>query len=130
MGELQAQVHQSDQDPVAKDQPIARSGPLSALPPMPAALLQRVLVDGDPGIGKLGGQLTKVLPGDPGEARMGEGCTSPCWRSRPGMIVRPRSCLHDSLNWVLSNELPSTHGKEVDCDPRGGSAASHTGSAT
>jgi hypothetical protein len=98
VGELQAQVHQGDQDPVAKDQPVARSGPLGALPPVPAALLQRVLVDGGPGIGQLGGQLTKVLPGDPGEARMGEGRTSPCWRRHPCMIVRPHSCPHDSLN--------------------------------
>jgi hypothetical protein len=42
------------------------------------------------------GRFTMALPGDAGEARMGQGRTDPCWRSHSGMIVRPCSCLHDS----------------------------------
>jgi hypothetical protein len=37
------------------------------------------------------------LPGDPGEDRMGEGRTSPCWYRHPCMIVRPCACPHDPL---------------------------------
>jgi len=57
-----------------------------------AAVGQRGLVLGGPGVGQLGDELAQVLPGDAGEARMGKGRTDPCWSSHPGMIVRPSSC--------------------------------------
>ena len=60
-----------------------------------AAVGQRGLVLGGPGVGQLGDELAQVLPGDAGEARMGQGRTDPCWSSHPGMIVRLSSCPHD-----------------------------------
>jgi hypothetical protein len=55
---------------------------------MAAALGQRSLVLGDPGIGELGDEVAEVLPGDAGEARVGQGRTDPCWGSHPGMMAR------------------------------------------
>jgi hypothetical protein len=92
MGKLKAQDYQGDQDPVAEDQPVARPGPDGALARMASTLVQRALVGGGPRAGQLSDQVGEVLPGQPGEDRMGEGRTSPCWRRNPCMIVRPVSC--------------------------------------
>ena len=67
----------------------------------PAPLPQRGLVLGGPGVGQFGDKVTEVLPGDAGEARMGQGRTDPCWSSHPGMIVWPCSCPHDPLDQPL-----------------------------
>jgi hypothetical protein len=93
--QLQAQHDQGGQHPVAQDQPLVGAGAGGAAAWVAAAVGQRGLVLGGPGVGQLGDELAQVLPGDAGEARMGQGRTAPCWRSHPGMIVRPSSCPHD-----------------------------------
>ena len=93
--ELEPQHHQRHQHAVAEHQPRLGPGPGRAPTPMAAALGQRGLVLGGPGVGQLGDEGAKVLPRDAGEARMGQGRTDPCWSSHPGMIVEPCSRLHD-----------------------------------
>ena len=57
---------------------------------------------------RVGDELAKVVPGDAGEASMRQGRTDPCWRSHPGMIVRPCSRLHDPhLHDPLDQPEPS-----------------------
>jgi hypothetical protein len=96
--ELQAQVDQGHQHAVAEGQPVVGAGAAGAAAPMATAVGQPGLVLGGPGAGQLGDEVAEVLPGDAGEARMGQGRTDPCWSSHPGMIVRPRSCPHDPLD--------------------------------
>jgi hypothetical protein len=89
---LEAQDHQGDQDAITEDQAVVGSGTGGALAWVVTALLEGGLVGGGPGAGQLDGQVGKVLPGDPGEDRMGEGRTGPCWRRHPRMMtVRPAS---------------------------------------
>jgi hypothetical protein len=88
MGQLEAQAHQGGQDPVAEDQLVVGAGAGGTLAWVAAALVQGALVGGGPRVDKLSGQLAKVLPGDPGEDRMGEGRTGPCWLRHPCMISR------------------------------------------
>jgi threonine/homoserine/homoserine lactone efflux protein len=85
---LEAQDHQGDQDAITEDQAVVGSGTGGALAWVVTALLEGGLVGGGPGAGQLDGQVGKVLPGDPGEDRMGEGRTGPCWRRHPRMITR------------------------------------------
>jgi hypothetical protein len=63
--QLQAQHDQGGQHPVAQDQPLVRAGAGGA------AVGQRGLVLGGPGVGQLGDGLAQVLPGDAGEGRLG-----------------------------------------------------------
>jgi hypothetical protein len=49
------------------------AGAVGAPTGMGATLCQRGLVLGGPGVGQLSDEVTKVLPGDAGEARMGPG---------------------------------------------------------
>src|SRR6266516_2376865 len=88
VGQLQAQLHQGDQDPVAEDELVVGPGADGTLPRMASPLEQGTLVSGGPRVGEFGGQLAKVLPRQPGEARMGEGRTGPCWLRHPRMITR------------------------------------------
>ena len=95
VGQLEAQDHQGDQHPVTEDQLVVGAGAGGALTWVAAALLEGALVGGGPRVGELDGQVGKVLPGDPGEDRMGHGRTGPCWRRHPRMMpVEPRSRLH------------------------------------
>jgi hypothetical protein len=87
VGQLEAEDHQGDQDPVAEAQAVVGAGAGGALPWVAAALLEGGLVGGGPGLGQLDGQLGQVLLVQPGEARMGEGRTGPCWRRHPRMIT-------------------------------------------
>jgi hypothetical protein len=87
VGQLEAEDHQGDQDPVAEAQAVVGAGAGGAPAWVAAALLGGGLVGGGPGLGQLDGQLGQVLPGQPGEARMGEGRTGPCWRRHPRMIT-------------------------------------------
>jgi hypothetical protein len=80
VGQLEAQDHQGGQDPVAEDQLVVGPGAGGTLVRVAAALVQGALVGGGPRVGQFGDQLAQVLPGDPGEDRMGEGRTGPCWR--------------------------------------------------
>jgi hypothetical protein len=80
VGQLAAQDHQGGQDPVAECQAVVASGAGGALAWVAAALLQGAFVGGAPRVGQLDGQRGQVLPGDPGEDRMGEGGTGPCRR--------------------------------------------------
>jgi hypothetical protein len=95
--ELEPQADEGDQGPVKEDEPLLGPGPGGAAAHVTAAPLQGGLVGGGPGVGQLGDQLAKLLPGDPGEDRMGEGRTSPCWHRHPCMIVWPRARPHDPL---------------------------------
>jgi hypothetical protein len=88
VGQLQAQDHQGGQDPVGEDQLVVGPGAGGTLAWVAAALVQGALARGGPRVGQLDDQLAKVLPGDPGEDRMREGRTGPCWRSHPRMITR------------------------------------------
>ena len=93
VGQLQAQDHQGDQHAVTEDQAVVGAGPGGTLAWVAAALLEGALVGGSPRVGQLDDQLGQVLPGQPGEDRMGEGRTGPCWRRHPRMMtVRPVSC--------------------------------------
>jgi hypothetical protein len=87
--ELEAQHHQRRQHPVAEGQPRLGPGTSSTTAPMAAALGEGAFVPRRPGVGQLDDKVAEVLPGEPGKARMGQGRTGPCWRSHPGMIVRP-----------------------------------------
>jgi hypothetical protein len=69
--QLQAQHDQGGQHPVAQDQPLVGAGAGGAAAWVAAAVGQRGLVLGGPGVGQLGDELAQVLPGDAGEARMG-----------------------------------------------------------
>src|SRR6266536_2081289 len=53
-----------------------------------AALPEGALVGGGPRVGQLDDQVGQVLPRQPGEDRMGEGRTGPCWLRHPCMITR------------------------------------------
>jgi len=44
------------------------------------------LVGGGPRVGKLDDQVGEAVPGDPGEATMGQGRAGPCWRGHPRMM--------------------------------------------
>jgi len=93
MWELEAQAHQGNQHPVAEDQLVVGASTGSAATWMAAALVQGALVSGGPRAGHLGDQLGKMLPGEPGEDRIGKGHTGPCWFRHPRMMtVRPISC--------------------------------------
>ena len=74
--------------PVTKDQAVVGPGAGGALAWVTAALLEGALVRGGPGVGQLDRQVGQLLPGQPGEDRMGEGRTGPCWRRHPRMITR------------------------------------------
>jgi hypothetical protein len=87
VGQLGAQADQRDQHPVGQYQPLARPGTRRAPTRVATSLPQGALVDGDPWAGELGGQVGEVVPGDPGEDRMGEGRTGPCWRGHLRMIT-------------------------------------------
>jgi hypothetical protein len=88
VGQLEAQDHQGDQHPVCEDQLVVGPGAGGTPTRVAAALVQGALVGGGPRVGELGEQFGEVLPGDPGEDRMGEGRTGPCWHSHPRMITR------------------------------------------
>jgi hypothetical protein len=93
VGQLQAQDHQGGQDPVTQDEALVGAGAGGALAWVAAALLEGAVVRGSPRAGQFGERLGEVLPGQPGEDRMGEGRTGPCWRRHPRMMtVRPVSC--------------------------------------
>jgi hypothetical protein len=83
VGQLEAEDHQGDQEPVAKAQAVVGAGAGGA----PAWVAAALLEGGGPGLGQLDGQLGQVLLVQPGEARMGKGRTSPCWRRHPRMIT-------------------------------------------
>jgi hypothetical protein len=89
--QLEPQVHQRDQHPIAQPQAVVGASARGAAAVMTAALVQGALVGGNPGSGQLGGQFAEVLPGQPGEARMAQGRTGPCWLRHPRMIARAAS---------------------------------------
>jgi hypothetical protein len=76
VGQLEAQDHQGDQHVVAEDQLVVGAGAGGALAWVAAALLQGALVGGGPGASQLDGQVGEVVPGDPGQDRMGQGRTA------------------------------------------------------
>jgi hypothetical protein len=115
MGQLGAQTDQGRQHPVAEGQPVAWAGAGRPAPGMAPALVEGGLAVGGPGVGQLDDEVAEVLPGDAGEARMGQGRTGPCWRSHSGMIVRPCSCLHDRLNRTSTYRAPSRY-RPAGCD--------------
>src|SRR6266545_178514 len=93
VGQLEAQNHQGDQDPIAEDQLMAGAGAGGAAAWVAAAGAQRALVGGGPRVGELGDQVAQVLPRQSGEDRMGEGRTGPWWSRHPRMMtVRPVPC--------------------------------------
>ncbi len=69
----------------AEGQPVVGvgAGLGGATTPMAAAPGQRGLLLSGPGVGHLGDEVAEVLPGDAGEARMGQGRTGSCGRSHP-----------------------------------------------
>jgi hypothetical protein len=88
VGQLEAQGDQGGQDPVGEDQLVVGAGASGALAWVAAAGEQGGLVGGGPRLGELGEQLAEVLPGQPGEARIGQGRTGPWWSRHPRMIAR------------------------------------------
>jgi hypothetical protein len=76
--ELEAQHHKGHQHPLAEDQPVAGSASFGTPPQVTSALPQRAFVGGSPWAGEFGDQLAKVVPGEPSEARTGQGRTDPC----------------------------------------------------
>jgi hypothetical protein len=81
--QLEAQVRQGGQDPVAEDQLVVGPGASGTLTRVAAALPECALVGGGPRVGELGDELAQVLPGDAGEDRMLKGRSGPCWSSVP-----------------------------------------------
>jgi len=88
LGQLEAQDHQGDQHPVTEDQLVVGPGAGGTLTRAATALVQSALVSGGPWVNELGDQLAQVLLRQPGEDRMGEGRTGPCWLRHPRMITR------------------------------------------
>jgi len=95
--ELEPQADEGDQDPAKEDGPLLGPGPGGAAAHMAAALLQGGLVGGGPEVGQLGDQLARLLPGDPGQDRMGEGRTSPSGLDTP---------MHDRVALRMSARSP------------------------
>ncbi|HEV8653031.1 MAG TPA: hypothetical protein VG276_27490 [Actinomycetes bacterium] len=67
--QLEAQVHQGGQDPVAEDQLVVGAGAGGAPARVAAALLECALVGGGPRAGELGGHDPAGAPGPRGEPR-------------------------------------------------------------
>jgi len=83
---LGAQHDEGDHDPVGEAEPLVGAGTGGPLAVVATALAEHALVGGGPRVGELGDQVGEVLPGDAGEARMGEGRTGPCWLHGPMLV--------------------------------------------
>jgi hypothetical protein len=95
---------------------VVGSGAGGALARVAAALLQGALVRGGPRAGQFREQLGEVLPGEPGEDRMGEGRTGPCWPRHPRMMtVRSVSLLARQCAWPTRPSLQVGQAGHLNC---------------